>query len=156
MRVFIRSIILWGIVLSAGCQATSVESEVPFEPTPSGVVGTVSTSVPELPTQGAATQMNPTSTGLQRLIDQAMQDLAQQLSISTGQINLVEATAVTWPDSSLGCPQKDMQYTQVLTPGYLILLEYGGHIFEYHTGSVSTIVTCDNPSPPVPGEPGNT
>ena len=28
---------------------------------------------------------------------------------------------MTWSDASLGCPQPDMGYAQVVTPGYLVL-----------------------------------
>lgn len=116
---------------------------------------------PVSPTQGDATEMSqpfptPAAFGLQALIEKAKNDLAQRLSVATDQINLIEATSVVWPDSSLGCPQEGMAYAQVLTPGYLILVEYAGNIFEYHTSSRTHIVTCENPSPPVPGTPGNT
>jgi hypothetical protein len=56
----------------------------------------------------------------------------------------------------LGCPQKGMAYAEVLTPGYLILLEYGGTTYEYHASQGGTVVTCKNPSPPVLATPGNT
>ncbi|HET6596256.1 MAG TPA: hypothetical protein VFG81_11565 [Anaerolineales bacterium] len=98
----------------------------------------------------------PANAGLQALIDKAVADLAQRLTVSTNEIALLEAKSVTWPDSSLGCPQKDMVYTQVLTPGYLILLEHDGTTYEYHASSGNTVTTCVNPSPPVPGSPGNT
>ena len=98
----------------------------------------------------------PVDAGLQNLIEKARADLANRLTVSANEISLVEATSVTWPDSSLGCPQEGMVYTQVLTPGYLILLEQGGTTFEYHAGNRDTITTCENPSLPVPGSPGNT
>jgi hypothetical protein len=114
-----------------------------------------------LPPQGASTPMSPNlptpaASGLEDLIQKAKEDLARRLSISTNEINLVEARDVIWPDSSLGCPQKGMVYAQVLTPGYLILLEHGGNTFEYHTSKRSDIINCNNPSPPVPGIPDNT
>ena len=98
----------------------------------------------------------PVDAGLSNLIEKAKTDLANRLAVSTNEINLTEAMSVTWPDSSLGCPQEGMFYAQVLTAGYLILLEQGGTTYEYHASSGDTIVTCDNPSPPVPGSPGNT
>ncbi len=98
----------------------------------------------------------PTASGLQNLIEKAKENLAQRLSISVTQISLVEATEVVWPDSSLGCPQEGMAYAQVLTPGYLILLEYSGTTFEYHASKGNYVITCVNPSPPFPGTPDNT
>ena len=98
----------------------------------------------------------PATSGLQTLIEKVKNDLAQRLSVATDHINLIEATSVVWPDSSLGCPQEGMAYAQVLTPGYLMLLGHGENIYEYHTSSSTHMVTCENPSPPVPGTPGNT
>ena len=93
---------------------------------------------------------------LHGLIDKAKKDLAQRLSISIDLINGVEAKAVIWSNSSLGCPQPDMFYTEVLTPGYLILLNANGQDYEYHAGKNSDIFLCENPLPPVEGMPGNT
>ncbi len=112
--------------------------------------------LPDTPAQGEATQMNPSLPipalpTLQNLIEKAKQDLAQRLSLSTTQINLLEATEVIWLDSSLGCPQKGMEYTQILTPGYLIRLESSGNIFEYHTSMGRNVIYCEDPTPPVSG-----
>lgn len=98
----------------------------------------------------------PFAPGLEGLIDRAKADLAQRLTVSASEITLVDAQSVTWPDSSLGCPQEGMAYAQVLTPGYLILLVHGSNTFEYHASQRDCIVTCENPSPPVPDIPSNT
>jgi hypothetical protein len=139
-------------ILEVGCQANSDGRETPLE-------NIASPASP--PDQGDLTQMpspttTPSLTGLNALIEKAKEHLAQRLAVSANEIGLVEATGVTWPDSSLGCPKKGMLYTQVLTPGYLILLEYGGNTFEYHASSRDYVTTCENPSPPVPGSPGST
>lgn len=101
------------------------------------------------------TSPTPDTSGMESLIEMAKRDLAQRLSISVDEISFVEAKPVVWSDSSLGCPQEGMGYMQVLTPGYLILLEHTGKTFEYHASMGDTIVTCENPSPPVPGIPGD-
>ncbi len=119
--------------------------------TPTPFVDPLSTQ----PTQGDVTPMLPSTPNLENLIAKATDALAQQLSIPSSQINLIEATEVIWPNASLGCAQEGMVYADVLTPGYLILLGYNGNTFEYHAGKDS-IVTCKNPSPPVIGTPGNT
>lgn len=152
MRIVISLLTLCIVIFGTGCQAIPVEGETPTE--------AISTPLAP-PDQGDPTQMPtpiPTQAdpGLQSLIEKAKADLVGRLSIAANEITLLEAKSVVWPDSSLGCPEKDMVYTQVLTPGYLILLEHGGNTYEYHAGMGSTVTTCVNPSPPVPGEPGNT
>ena len=104
------------------------------------------------PQQGDSTPMDqslPTQTasGKDRIIEIATADLAQRLSISPNQITLVEATDVEWSDSSLGCPQPDMAYLQVITPGYRILLEANGIQYEYHSNRDAYVVYCDNSNP---------
>lgn len=95
----------------------------------------------------------PFSSGLENLIEKAREDLAQRLSIATKEISLVESREVVWPDASLGCPQPGMAYAEVLTPGYLILLEANNKEYEYHASRGTEIVYCENPNPPVPGTP---
>jgi hypothetical protein len=106
-----------------------------------------------LPTQGDNSQMTPIAPGLQDLVEKSKEDLAKRLSITVAEINLAEAAEVIWPDSSLGCPQEGMLYTQVLTPGYLILLEYANNKYEYHAGRGPDFIFCTNPTLPLPGAP---
>ena len=87
---------------------------------------------------------------LQNFISQAQEDLAVRLGVDASEITLVEAIPVNWRDSSLGCPQPDMMYMQVITPGYLIRLDVGGAIYEYHADKRSTVLYCENPQSPAP------
>jgi hypothetical protein len=100
---------------------------------------------PSLPT--------PANTGMQTLIAKAKADLASRLAASVDDIMLLEATSVVWNDASLGCPQEGMLYAQVITPGYLIRLASGDQVFEYHASRGTTVVYCENPSPPFAGTP---
>ena len=85
----------------------------------------------------------------QNLIKKARKDLAQRLSISATQINVLEVKNVVWPDSSLGCPQPGVTYMQVLTQGYLILLGHNEIKFEYHANNKNSLIYCENPSSPI-------
>lgn len=111
----------------------------------------------QLPENGSQTpQTGPTiEPAATRLAEQARDDLAQWSGIAADQIAISSAQAVTWPDSSLGCPQPGMAYAQVLTPGYLIRLEAGGRVYEYHAGRNSDAFYCADPEPPVPGMLGD-
>lgn len=71
---------------------------------------------------------------LQSLIDVAISDLASRLSVASGDIDVVSAEVVVWPDSSLGCPQSGMSYLQVLSEGYQVVLARGGTTYSYHGG----------------------
>jgi len=150
MRLFISLITLWVLVISVGCQSNPVEANALLDATPSEI------SVVVPPIQGDITQMTPSlstpaTSGLEALIEKAKKDLAQRLPIPTTQINLVEAKAVVWPDSSLGCPQPGMAYLQVPEDGALIVLEARGNIYEYHNGGKRGLFLCEkvlkNPTP---------
>ena len=84
--------------------------------------------------------------GLQRLVDMATQNLAANLKIDESDINLAEAEYVTWRDSSIGCPQPDMQYMQVLTNGSRIVLKANGAIYNYHSSGNVPPTYCSKPS----------
>jgi hypothetical protein len=143
----------WIVLLVSGC-SPSISPQRPLET--ANVPETQ--AIPTSPTEGEATQMTsslptPADPGLQRLIEKAKGDLAQRLSISSPQINLVEIAEVEWSDSSLGCPQPGMDYLQVITPGYLILLEVNAQTYEYHSNRDTYFVYCDNQSPPIIPKP---
>lgn len=125
-------------------ESLSQNNDHPIEPTPRG-------DLPQL----TPTFSTPSIPHLQSLIEKAKEDLAQRFSISLSQIDLVQATEVIWPDSSLGCPQKGMAYAEVLTPGYLIILSDGNMEYEYHASKGTEVIYCVNPTPPVPGTPDN-
>ncbi len=97
--------------------------------------------------------MAPTSTpaapgaeppaGAEAVVRLAQEDLAQRLGLTPEAIRLVSAEAVEWPDTSLGCPRPGMMYAQVITPGFLVVLEAGGRTYEYHTDTGRFVVLCE-------------
>ena len=97
----------------------------------------------------------PPDTALKPLVDRARLDLAARLGIDGGRISVSSAKSVTWPDSSLGCPQPGMAYLQILSPGYLVVLEAAEKRYEYHAGRDGKVFYCEGPVPPVPGEAGD-
>ena len=117
----------------------------------------LATPEPDSPSEGNTPSMpnlsNPT---IQSLVTSAIEDLAKRISTQEDEIQLKEAKDVVWSNSSLGCPQPGMVYADVLTPGYLILLNANNRDYEYHAGKNSDVFLCENPSPPVPGMPGDT
>lgn len=77
-----------------------------------------------------------------KMVQLAAENLANRLGIDIGEITLVEATFMDWPDSGLGCPSPDLLYAAVITPGYQITLEAQGQTYIYHTDSVDNVVLC--------------
>jgi hypothetical protein len=159
LRTSVRLVVLCGLVLSLGCSGNPVDARPTVENTGGPSLQTPSPSVTISPPEGNAqmtpAQPIPAEPGLQNLIETAKADLAQRLAVSPSEILLLEAVSVTWPDASLGCPREGMVYAQVLTPGYLIRLQTGERMFEYHASSGTEVIYCANPTPPIPGTPAD-
>jgi hypothetical protein len=117
---------------------------------------TPAASAPTMPSgsQGAATV--PGEVVAQSVIDglgaapavaAAARAFADELGVSASSVAVVDLAAVTWSDSSLGCPQPGQMYLQVLTPGYRITLASGETRATYHTdqgdGRSPNVVRCD-------------
>jgi hypothetical protein len=147
MKTYWLTLFVLLMSILAGCASTNTTKSHNPTGTPH------SAPTPAQPTQRESTPMNPSSTplpasSLNEMTEQARQDLARRLSISTEDINIIEARQVVWPDSSLGCPQPDRMYAGVLTSGYLIKLQFDNREFEYHAGKNGAPFYCENPSPP--------
>jgi hypothetical protein len=72
----------------------------------------------------------------------ARKTLAAELGIAESSIRVQSVAAAEWPDASLGCPRKGMQYAQVITHGHRVALEAGGRAYDVHV-SGSEAVVCD-------------
>ena len=60
-------------------------------------------------------------------------DLGHRLGVDPALVKLKEVEKVHWPDASLGNPEPDMFYAQVITPGFRMVLEANGQQYTYHT-----------------------
>ena len=69
-----------------------------------------------------------------KLINLAKADLAGRLSIKlpSTAIKVVAIEEVIWRDSSLGCPEPGMIYAQGMVDGYVIQLQVGDQVYNYH------------------------
>jgi len=96
-------------------------------------------------------------------VEKVKTDLMKRLDITSDQIRIVKVTPVDWPDTSLGCPQPEMAYAQVITPGYYIVLDAKGQQYPYHTDLEERVILClgnasapesELPLPIIPVNPG--
>jgi hypothetical protein len=78
-------------------------------------------------------------------VDAALTDAATHLGVSKDQLRVEQVEAKEWPDSSLGCPQPGQLYSQIVTPGYLIIISSsapGASQLEYHADARSRVTLC--------------
>ena len=70
----------------------------------------------------------------------AREDLAATLGIDAGEPELLGLMPGQWGDTSLGCPAEDTAYAQVVTSGYIVMLDHMGTEYNYHVSSDGAIV----------------
>ena len=70
------------------------------------------------------------------------EDVLQFATMAADQIVLADIRPVVWRDAGLGCPKPGVDYMQVETPGYTILLAAGGTAYRYHTDETKRFVPC--------------
>jgi hypothetical protein len=165
-RIWLIFLLVPLLTILVGCStiATSIDDDSFIQPTIEVKVDVTPTSTEIVPSStriddpeeeamtGPTDIPNPIEFGLEPLITQAKEDLAQRLSIPVDQIVALEAKAVVWPDSSLGCPQPGMKYRQVPMDGALIVLQAQGLDYQYHSGGGRGLFLCEkvykDPNPP--------
>jgi hypothetical protein len=86
------------------------------------------------------------------MIEAALADAGNRSTTAKAGITVASASAVTWPDGSLGCPQPGMMYTQALVAGYRIVLQADEQTLSYHAMSRGRPLFCpaSRVAPPVP------
>lgn len=133
------------------CQANNSTGTVPQEPpaltqSPGSLPENSETpsSSPTLPQEDInMTPVTPPDEAAEKMVTLVKQHLAQKLSITAEQIVLSNVKPVVWRDAGLGCPKPGVDYIQVETPGYNILLEAGGKTYTYHTDKTKRFVQCN-------------
>jgi hypothetical protein len=79
----------------------------------------------------------------------ASSQLSHDVNAPTDSIAGVSQDEMTWRDSCLGCPKTGESCTQVMTPGYRVVLRIGEATYEYHTDLGGVARLCSQ-SPQAP------
>jgi hypothetical protein len=77
------------------------------------------------------------------LVQSIRVDAGQRVGIDPASVLIQASQPVDWSDTSLGCPQRQLAYAQVITPGFLIVVDAGGNRLSYHTDTSGRFVVCD-------------
>lgn len=133
-------------------QENTIETSTPPEQSTSPTTQPVTGSTPVTTVPPSLLVSGEVPPGMEVLVDAAVEDLVQRVSIEPSDVTVVQASEVMWRDSSLGCPLPDFSYLQVLTDGALVVLEADGVTYEYHAGRDNIPFWCENPQPPLAGD----
>ncbi len=131
-----------GLVL-AGCTASGDDASTTSQVVPKGP-----DSTSKQDSQSAAEETRyPIDRGLDPMVSMAADDLSKRERIERDQIRVLNAYLVTFPDSSLGCPEADEAYLPVVTDGSVIELVVDGVVYRYHTGGdLTEPFFCEEPA----------
>lgn len=138
------------VILVAGCGAPA-PTPTSATPAPAAQIEQPTTAAPPtqpLPAATSAPRPTPPASpiipdaALASLVVKAQADLARVTNTAAAEVHLKSTQSVDWPDASLGCPKSGQSYAQVVTPGYLIVVEAGGKEYNYHA-SQTDVVLCE-------------
>ncbi|MEO8191498.1 MAG: hypothetical protein ABI682_14240 [Acidobacteriota bacterium] len=115
-------------------------------------------SVPPPPSSAGGSDV---SKSRQHSFDEAVDALHDQIHSPKADIAGVTQDDVTWDDSCLGCGRTGEKCTNVLTPGYRIVLRVRDATYEYHSDRGGRVRLCSQApvsgsitAPPVMPTPG--
>lgn len=110
-----------------------------FLQAPGGVDGITAPS-----SASAAPMQQSAPASLASIENMASSFLAGKLGVAPADLTFVEAKRTDWADASLGCPQPDVAYAQIVTPGYRLTFDRDGDSYVVHTnGDATQIISCN-------------
>lgn len=139
------------------CLGLGLEDEACLQVITSGYLVTLSAGgkTYEYRTDIDGSQLRPVPPGMEKpaAVDAAISELAGQLGIDPALISLAGFDPVEWPDSCLGVAKEGIMCSEVITPGYRVVLSAAGKGYELHTnqdGSQVVIAPLESAQPDIP------
>jgi hypothetical protein len=124
------------VVALAGCASSAAQSAPPAT-RPSTSAPTV--EAPSLPVSTTAPGTLPDAT-----LATIVADAATVAGVDPASVTVVSVKPVTWMDGSLGCPKPGVMYTQVVVPGFRVIVKAGERTLDYRVGRAGTAKRCDS------------
>lgn len=143
-------IVLLGSVASCsagsrvGGPATGASSAVPSFPSPErSPLPAIQSNQP----LGTASPLPGPSTGPQIPVPEArwgaILEVLTQKGVKTDSVEVVSSKLVEWPDGSLGCPQPQTQYQDVITEGMQVIVSADGATYDFRFGPSDHPLLCE-------------
>lgn len=151
MTFRLRALIgLLGLLAVAACAPQPVPTVLPTQPLPPTLIPTQAPSAATDDSLSAPSDLvTPTApessllipAAAQPLIQHAIDDLDQRLSVDADQIQIVRLESVTWSSPDLGCVVETAATPTTPVAGYRIVLSASDKLYEYHTDT-SEVRAC--------------
>ena len=78
--------------------------------------------------------------GAQAAVDQARAEVAKQLHVQASEFTVVTVEPAQWSDSSLGCRKPNSMYQQVMSNGYVVVLERQGKRHQVNVAGTRAVI----------------
>jgi hypothetical protein len=128
------------VLVMSGCSAASSSAGDHGSPAPSG-------APPSLEPGGSRPPISSGTGSLPAsIVDPIVAEIAGLAGVGVGQVTVVSAEAITFPDGSLGCPEPGMLYTQALVDGYKVVATAAGQTFDYRGTGPGAFRRCTTPA----------
>src|SRR5438445_13657885 len=131
----VRAALLIAATLFLSACASGPATQVPTLPPPPSLPASASPVASVLPGSSSAADSQPA-------VDAAMRDAAAHLGVSQANLKVDQVEPRQWGDSSLGCPKPGLMYSQVVTPGFVVIISGAGNQLEYHADTRGQVVLC--------------
>ena len=119
---------------------TAVPATVTVQASATNTSGPATATVPRAATPSASATRG--TMDYPDVVRAAIAQAATDLGVSPDQLVIIAVEARDWPDSSLGCPQPGRAYSQIVTPGYRLVVQANGQQYDYHTNRTTMIIRC--------------
>ncbi len=124
------------VMTLAGCASSAGPSAAPSTgPT----TAPTSSGIPSLPLASQAPGDLPDAT-----VAMIVADAAAVAGVDPADVTVVSVKPVTWTDGSLGCPKPGVMYTQIVVPGFRVIVKAGDQKLDYRVGRAGTAKRCDS------------
>lgn len=139
LKQLLTVLFLVSILLTA-CAPSASPSGAAATPSPSATDRVIPTVIPqptETPVSTPKHSATPAAPAEQSQVPPAaiaaQKALADQLGLNADQVKVLSAEAMDWPNGCSGVQMPGRMCTQMITPGFRVMLEAKGQQFEYHT-----------------------
>lgn len=130
MRIFSYVTVLLLVV------ACGTEGDAADESTTAATDG--SASIPRRTTTTESSSDTSLPAGLSGdLLAEIVEDAAERTSATMSEIEVTSIEATTFNDAALGCPEPGRLYAQVITPGFIVLVDAGSDELDYRVAEDS-------------------
>jgi hypothetical protein len=131
MRLVAACALLSTTLLVGACASPTTPSNTPAPTTSATPAASAPAAIPMTPSPEASSA-----------VDAALQDASAHLGVTPDQLQVTQVDARQWGDASLGCPEAGQLYSQIVTPGFLIVITSGARQLEYHSDSRAHVKLC--------------